>query len=189
MTLTVQDDDGAPGTATEVVDVTAPQNQAPAASFTYGCSDLACDFTDTSTDGDGAIVTWSWAFGDGNVSTSQNPSHTYAAAGTYTVTLTVTDDDGATDVAVQTVTASAPPVEIVLTAVGYKVRGLQKADLTWTGVTSGDVDVYRDGALIMTTANDGSETDPIDARGSGSYAYRVCEAGTSTCSGTVTVTF
>ena len=35
----------------------------------------------------------------------------------------------------------------------------------------------------------GAHTDHINARGSGSYAYRVCEAGTSTCSSIVTVTF
>ena len=55
--------------------------------------------------------------------------------------------------------------------------------------TSADVDIYRDGVIVLTTANDGSETDPIDLRGGGSYTYQVCEAGTSTCSGEVTVTF
>jgi hypothetical protein len=69
-----------------------------------------------------------------------------------------------------------------LAATGYKVRGLQKADLEWSGATSANVDVYRDGALIATTANDGFYTDNIDQRGGGSYTYRVCEAGTSTCS-------
>ena len=65
-----------------------------------------------------------------------------------------------------------------LAATGYKVRGLQKADLEWSGATSANVDVYRDGALIATTANDGFYTDNIDQRG-GSYTYQVCEAGTS----------
>ena len=61
------------------------------------CTDLTCDFTDTSTDSQGSVVAWSWDFGDGTTSTAQNPSRTYAAAGTYTVTLTATDDVGATD--------------------------------------------------------------------------------------------
>ena len=76
-----------------------------------------------------------------------------------------------------------------LAATGYKVRGLQKADLEWSGATSANVDVYRDGALIATTANDGFYTDNIDQRGGGSYTYQVCEAGTSICSIEATVNY
>jgi hypothetical protein len=72
---------------------------------------------------------------------------------------------------------------------GYKVRGRQKADLTWSGATYTHVDVYRDGALLITTTNDGTYTDNIDNVGGGSYTYRVCEAGTSTCSNEATVIF
>ena len=70
-------------------------NQPPTASFTSSCTDLTCNFTDTSADGDGSIVSWAWDFGDGNTSTAQHPTHGYALAGTYTVTLTATDDGGA----------------------------------------------------------------------------------------------
>lgn len=76
-----------------------------------------------------------------------------------------------------------------LSAEGYKVRGVQHADLTWSGATGTDVDVYRDGALIVTTPNDGEHTDNIGQRGSGSYTYQVCEAGTDLCSNEATVTF
>lgn len=88
-------------------------------------------------------------------------------------------------------TNSPPPSGsgISLTVSGYKVRGLQKADLAWSGASGTSVDVYRDGALLTTTADDGAYTDNIDQRGGGSYTYQVCEAGTSTCSSTVTVTF
>ncbi|MEJ2205263.1 MAG: S8 family serine peptidase, partial [Gemmatimonadota bacterium] len=86
----------------------APSNQVPTASFTVSCTDLTCDFTDTSTDGEGAVVGWSWDFGDGNTSTEQDPSHTYAAAGTYTVTFTATDDDGDSDTVTGTVSAAEP---------------------------------------------------------------------------------
>src|SRR5690606_7846171 len=59
-------------------------NTPPNASFSYSCTDLACDFTDTSSDPDGSIASRSWTFGDGNGSTAQNPSHTYGADGSYT---------------------------------------------------------------------------------------------------------
>jgi hypothetical protein len=51
------------------------------------------------------------------------------------------------------------------------------------------VDVYRNGALITTTANDGFFTDNINLRGGGSYTYQVCEAGTTTCSNEASITF
>lgn len=164
-------------------------NQPPTASFTYSCTDLTCDFTDTSTDPDGTIVSWDWDFGDTNTSTAQNPTHTYAAAGTYTVSLTVTDDGGLTDSTSTPVTVTAPGGGITLSATGYKVKGVQNADLTWSGAGSTNVDVYRDGALIVTTPNDGAYTDNIGQKGSGTYVYQVCEEGTSTCSNTATVVF
>jgi len=164
-------------------------NAPPTASFTSSCTDLNCTFTDTSTDSDGTITAWSWNFGDGATSVAQNPSHTYAAGGTYTVALTVTDNGGATDGVSQPVTVTAPGGGIILSATGYKVKGRQKADLTWSGATGANVDVYRDGTVITTTANDGFYTDNIDNRGGGSYVYQVCEAGTSTCSNQATVIF
>jgi hypothetical protein len=59
-----------------------------------------------------------------------------------------------------------------------------------SGTTAANVvDVYRDGILITTTANDGEYTDAMNNRGGATYVYRVCEAGTSTCSNTSTVIF
>lgn len=69
------------------------------------------------------------------------------------------------------------------------MKGAQNVDLSWSGATSSTVDVYRDGAVIATTANDGAYTDHIGAKGSGSCRYEVCEAGTSTCSATVNASF
>ena len=78
---------------------------------------------------------------------------------------------------------------ITLSAVGYKVQGRHRADLSWSGATSANVDVYRNGAVVATTANDGSYTDVTNNRGSATYVYQVCEAGTSTCSNEATVIF
>jgi subtilisin family serine protease len=167
------------------------ENQPPTASFTYSCTELSCSFTDTSTDSDGTIASWAWAFGDGATSTAQNPSHTYGAGGTYTVTLTVTDDAGATDTASQAVTVSSGDevATFSLSVSAYKVRGVQHADLTWSGASSTNVDIFRNGSLVATTANSGAYTDNIGQRGGGSYTYKVCEAGTTTCSNEAVATF
>jgi PKD repeat protein len=90
-----------------------PTNEPPAADFASACTNLACAFTDASTDADGSLTGWAWTFGDGASSTAQNPSHTYSAAGTYTVTLTVTDDAGATDATSAPVTVIAAPASTI----------------------------------------------------------------------------
>jgi subtilisin family serine protease len=165
-------------------------NNPPTASFTYSCSGLTCSFTDASSDGDGTILSRSWSFGDGGSSTETTPSHSYSASGTYTVSLTVTDDGGAQSSTSQSVTVSSGAGgSISLSAVGDKVKGVQHADLTWSGATSTSVDVFRNDVRITTTANDGVHTDSIGSRGGGSYVYRVCEAGTTSCSNNATVTF
>jgi hypothetical protein len=87
---------------------------------------------------------------------------------------------------------------LTLGAVRRKVEGINTVHLTWSGATSGQIDVYRcvrkDGPgyncapiPIVTTANDGSYTDSTGDTGRASYKYRVCEAGTSTCSNTAEV--
>ena len=170
-----------------------PANNPPTADFTYATAGLTADFTDQSTDGDGTVVAWSWDFGDpartDDTSTDPNPPWTYDAAGTYTVSLTVTDDDGDTDTLSQDVTVTDGGTGgITLTASGSKTRGVRTAELSWSGATSTNVDIYRDGGLWSTTENDGEETDDTLGRG-GSVTYQICEAGTSTCSNVAIVTF
>jgi thermitase len=81
-------------------------------------------------------------------------------------------------------------VQITLHARGYKVHGLQKVDLFWSGPSSGFIDIYRNGALVATVAaQSGFYTDNINRTGKGTYLYRVCVAGTGNCSNQVTVKF
>jgi PKD repeat protein len=103
VTLTVTDDDGDTGLASQALSVT-DVNQPPTAAFSWEPNKLAVTFSDASSDGDGSVVTWSWDFGDGTISADQNPSHAYASAGAYNVTLTVTDNEGATGTTSQGVT-------------------------------------------------------------------------------------
>ncbi len=163
-------------------------NTPPRAAFTYACSALVCSFTDTSTDAEGPLVAWGWDFGEGSSASGPNMSHTYGETGTYTVTLSVTDENGATDSTTQSLTvASSSTGNITLTALGYKVKGLQKAALSWGGAMSSKMDIYRNDIKIATTANSGAYTDQIDKRGKATYTYRVCTEGTATCSNEVTV--
>ena len=167
-------------------------NAPPTAAFAYSCTDLACSFdASASSDGDGSITGYTWAFGDGGAGSGPTPDHTYASGGTFTVTLTVADDGGAAGSTSQSVTVSEPSSggDISLSASGRRVRGRHHVDLAWRGAASSSVDVFRDGSLVTTTANDGAYTDNTGGRGSASYTYQVCEAGTSTCSDTATVTF
>jgi subtilisin family serine protease len=81
-----------------------------------------------------------------------------------------------------------PPSAITLNASGSKVKGVQRVNLSWSGATTASVDVWRNGVKATTTANDGAHTDSL-GKGTGSYTYKVCEAGTTTCSNERTVTF
>jgi PKD repeat protein len=183
--LTVADEAGLDDRASSEIQVV---NAPPTAAFTSSCTNLTCEFTDTSTDVEGAVSERTWDFGDGTADPTAAPSHTYAAAGDHVVTLTVRDGDGAEDAEVRTLTVSAPPV-FTLSARGYRVRRKHRVDLTWSGARTAQVDMYRNGARKATFANDGSHTDKMDGKGSATYDYRLCEAGTQVCSNTVRVVF
>jgi subtilisin family serine protease len=82
-----------------------------------------------------------------------------------------------------------PPATSDLTAAGYKVKGINVVDLSWTGLRSINVDIYRNNALLLTTNNDGNHTDSINAKGGGSYSYVVCEQNSSVCTSTASIVF
>ena len=177
-----------------VADLTTPVeggdtgNARPTAVIAVDCDGLTCTFDGSgSVDVDGAVVDHAWTLGDGTTASGETVLHTYSAAGTYRVELVVTDDGGQTGADALDVVVTADTAPIALTVTGYKVKGEQHADLRWSGA-GGPVEVVRDGSVVATVSGD-TYTDVIGQRGGGSHAYRVCDAGTTRCSTTVTVQF
>jgi PKD repeat protein len=165
-----------------------PSNTPPTADFVSSCTDLACGFTDRSSDPDGSLAAWSWAFGDGSTSTARNPTHTYGAGGSYTVKLTVTDNLGAASQRSANVSVTGASA-IALSVSGREDATKQYMTLTWTGAGGSTVDVYRNGAFHMNTLNDGRYTNSRSFTAPITYTYKVCETGTTICSNPASVTF
>jgi hypothetical protein len=85
----------------------------------------------------------------------------------------------------------SPSATIVLTTRAFVKDGRHHSTLLWSGASGAIVDVYRNGVRITSTENDGTYTNAAKYVGSGpvSYAYRVCQQGTTTCSNTSTTSF
>ncbi|MFW6868350.1 lamin tail domain-containing protein [Nocardioides sp. CPCC 206347] len=144
-------------------------NQPPTASFTHSCTNLACTFTDASTDADGTIASRSWDFGNGQTSTATNPSVTYAAAGTYAVSLTVTDNGGASHTTTQNVTVTAAgggPANVILNEVLANEPGSATAGEAIEIVNNGGTAIsiagwtLRDGTALRHTFAAGTTLQP-----------------------------
>jgi PKD repeat protein len=180
--LTVTDNARASASAGRNVTV---KNRAPRAAFTVACVKLTltCAFdASASADSDGTIQSYAWSFADGTTATGQTASHTYARAGSCTATLTVTDDSGAPGSTVRYITL------IRLTASGDTRNGVEQVDLSWQGPAQPGYDVYRNATKIATVEAT-AYTDPINQTGPGTYTYKVCLAGGTSCSNHVTVRF
>jgi PKD repeat protein len=156
--LTVTDNQGATNSTTKSVTVSSGANQAPTASFTNACTNLACTFNGSgSTDSDGSIASYTWNFGDSSNGTGASASHTYGSAGTYNVTLTVTDNQGATHSTSKSVTVSAASGNVLQNGVAKTgLSGATNAEDRYTMVVpanatglkfeiaggTGDADIY-----------------------------------------------
>src|SRR5437870_2152172 len=99
------------------------------------------------------------AWADGRVSinaaSQQDAFHDrepISPGGTPTPTPTPT----ATPTPTPTATPTPTPGPITLSASGRKVGRVNTVDLTWTGATSTNIDVYRNGAVIATVPNTGA---------------------------------
>ncbi|PZF81136.1 S8 family serine peptidase [Jiangella anatolica] len=111
------------------------------------------------------------------------------APGEYAAHLCLASNDPAAPV-------TAVPVSLTVEAPGepelevetFLRRGIWYSTLTWTGIDAERVDVEKDGLVVTTVANTGTHVDQIGRPRIGdSFTYRVCAAGTDTCSAPVTV--
>ncbi|WCE31514.1 S8 family serine peptidase [Vibrio sp. SCSIO 43137] len=141
-----------------------------------------------SSDPEGSSLTYNWSWSGGGSASGVTPSASFPV-GTTTVTLTVSDGELSSMDTVD-ITVNAPSSGITIDDItGYKVKGQQKADLTWSGATSDNVIIHRN-STSFTTANDGFVTDNINRKGGGTYIYKVCEEDAPTnCSDEVTLNF
>ncbi len=78
---------------------------------------------------------------------------------------------------------------ITLTVTGAVQGRTPKATLSWSGITGTNVDVFRNNVKIVTTANDGNHVDTLAKNTTGTFTYKVCNVGTTTCSANASVTF
>ena len=67
-----------------------------------------------------------------------------------------------------------------------RLNGQPIVSVQWSGATSSNADIYRNGVRIAVTPNDGAYTDR--PTGKGTYKYKVCNANSSTCSPEASVT-
>jgi hypothetical protein len=165
-------------------------NYPPKANFTYTVNDLVVTLVDNSTDIDDNISTLQWTTStdtfQASTTTVSPATFTYESYGSYDVTLMVTDDYGDSDSVTKSINLIAPST-IALSTRGYKVKGNQKVELTWSDMDT--FDIYRDGSIVGITTSGSPYIDNIDVKGGGAYIYKICRTTTEICSTNSTVTF
>jgi hypothetical protein len=126
---------------------------------------------------------------DGQIGTGASFSKALTA-GSHTITATVTDSTSHTSSAAISLTSSttSSATAPTLTATARILSdGTRSTSLAWSGLTSSKVDIYRNGSKVAVKANDGSARDEVSSRGT--YTYKVCAEGTSTCTNQASVTY
>jgi len=187
VTLTVTDNDGT--TSSDNVNITVLPNQTPTANAgddqvvedTDGSGTESVTLDGRGSSDDGTIESYVWTENGIEIATGINPN-AELELGLHTITLTVTDNTGTTnsDAVVIEVVPPVPQPDIVLSLSGTKDKGRHVVTLTWGGAISTNVDIYRDGGLLVNTENDGSYVDANGNRGGRTYTYQVCEEGSTT---------
>ncbi|SHJ60952.1 PKD domain-containing protein [Pseudozobellia thermophila] len=141
--LQVRDEEGLSASDQVVVEVSAPENEAPTAKIgtnkKSGEVPLEVRFTGSGSSDDHGIKSYAWNFKDGKTSSSADPVHTFTEAGTYSVELTVTDEEGLTDKASVSITAEEPENEAPVSKPSANTQtGEAPAEIRFTGSNSTD---------------------------------------------------
>ena len=78
----------------------------------------------------------------------------------------------------------------MLTATGREDTEKQYMTLTWTGAAGATMDIYRNGARVVTgTPNDGKQTINRKFTAPATYVLKICQSGSTICSNEVTLVF
>jgi PKD repeat protein len=182
--------DSAPGTPPD-----APSGLAAVA---QSASSVALSWTDNSDDELSFEVqvstdqaNWSGAGSPGANATSASVSG-LAASTTYYFRVRASNlsgDSAWSNIASATTQDGPPPADIELALSGSKSRGEHVVSLVWSGTTATNVDIFRDGSLLITQADTGAYTDNTQNKGGRTYTYQVCEAGSAECSAVESISF
>ena len=104
----------------------------------------------------------------------------------YVYRVTASNDGAATAEAEESVTTPAEPVapSLTLSAAGYKVKGFNTADLSWS--PSGSYTLSIDGSQSINVSGAGY-TDNTGQKGGMTRTYQICDTASGECSAEVTV--
>lgn len=183
---------------TLTVQAAPPPNTAPTVTITSPVNGVSVNegesvtFSATVTDEDpnlAASLVWTSNL-DGQIGTGASVSRSDLSPGLHAVSAVVTDTGGlvgSATVGFTVIAAPPPPQDITLTVDARKVKNKKFADLSWSGATGTNVEIYRHTTRIV-TANDGFHTDSPTGKGN-TFTYRVCEIGGARCSNDVTVSY
>jgi PKD repeat protein len=157
------------------------------ASKTAGTTPLSTTFTST-IQGGVSSYTYSWTFGDGATSSAANPSHTYTSIGTYTAKLIVADSKGQSASDTTTVSVTALPLTVSISA--EKTSGTASFTASFTSTVNGGTTPYTyawtfgDGATSSSTNPDHTYTK------AGTYTAKliITDKNGQTASDTITIT-
>jgi hypothetical protein len=178
---------------TPTVTITSPVGSGGAVSVTQGAPVTFTASAGDTEDGDlTASLSWTSDIQPAFSGSGGGFSTSGLNQGTHTIRASVTDSGGLTGFSEITVIVNPPSSgSITLTAVPVKIKGVRYADLSWTGAGAGGVDIYRNNVPVHVDVPNTQQPyrDAIGGKGAGTFTYRVCNAGTATCSNTVTVGF
>jgi hypothetical protein len=106
---------------------------------------------------------------------------------TPTATPTPTPTATPTPTPTPTVTPTPTPGQIVLTGQKRRTNAGLMVKLIWTGASTAQVDIYRNGARLVRVANSGTYVETLTTFGT--YTYKVCDKNTMNCSNELSVRF